>query len=55
MQDRFELVLPVVLDLLKDDSDEEKRVLGLVLINSLAHDFGADICRNYLIYEIVSL
>ena len=44
-----------MLDLLKDDSDEEKRVLGLILLNNLAIDFGPEVCSNYLIYEIVSL
>jgi hypothetical protein len=40
---------------LKDDSDEEKRVVGLILLDTLAEDFGQEVCSNYLIYEIVSL
>ena len=38
-----------------DEDDEEKRIIGLELLDTLAIDFGADICQNYLIYEIVSL
>ena len=54
-EDRIEKVLPIVLELLKDDTDEEKRIIGLELLDVLAADFGSEICQNYLIYEIVSL
>jgi len=54
-EDRVERVLPIMLELLKDDSDEEKRILGLELLDNLAADFGPEICSNYLMYEIVSL
>ena len=52
-EDRADKILPIVLELLKDD--EEKRVVGLQLLDALANDFGAEICQNYLIYEIASL
>ena len=52
-EDRADKVLPIILDLLKDD--EEKRIVGLELLDVLAIDFGQEICQNYLIYEIVSL
>lgn len=52
-EDRAEKILPIVLELLKDD--EEKRIIGLELLDVLAADFGPDICQNYLIYEIASL
>ena len=48
-------MLPIMLDLLKDDIDEEKRILGLEMLDALVFDLGPDICRNYLMYEIVSL
>jgi len=51
--DRADKILPIVLELLKDD--EEKRVAGLELLDVLAIDFGQEICQNYLIYEIASL
>lgn len=53
--DRVELILPIMLDLLKDDIDEEKRILGLEMLDALVVDLGPEICRNYLMYEIVSL
>ena len=52
-EDRADKILPILLELLKDD--EEKRIAGLELLDVLASDFGAEICQNYLIYEIVSL
>jgi serine/threonine-protein phosphatase 4 regulatory subunit 1 len=45
----------LLLELLKDDGDEEMRIIGLEILDSLAKDFGADVCANYLMYEIVSL
>jgi len=54
-EDRVDKILPIMLQLLKDDSDEERRILGLQLLDELAGDFGQDICANYLMYEIVSL
>ena len=53
--ERIEYILPIVLELLKDDTDEEKRIIGLELLDVLSADFGSEICQNYLIYEIVSL
>ena len=52
-EDRADKILPIVLELLKDD--EEKRIVGLELLDALAMDFGTEICQNYLIYEIASL
>jgi hypothetical protein len=52
-EDRADKILPILLELLKDD--EEKRIAGLELLDVLAADFGPEICQNYLMYEIVSL
>lgn len=52
-EDRADKILPIILELLKDD--EEKRIAGLELLDVLAADFGPEICQNYLMYEIVSL
>ena len=43
-EDRIEKVLPIVLELLKDDTDEEKRIIGLELLDVLAAYFGSEIC-----------
>lgn len=54
-EDRNDKILSLLLEMLKDDSDEEKRILGLEILDCLAGDFGQEVCENYLIYEIVSL
>lgn len=54
-EDRAEKILPIILENIKEDSDEEKRILGLELMDRLAFLLGKDICQNYLMYEIVSL
>jgi hypothetical protein len=35
-EDRAEKVLPIILESIRDDSDEEKRILGLELVDKLA-------------------
>jgi serine/threonine-protein phosphatase 4 regulatory subunit 1 len=43
-EDRTEKVLPIILESIRDDSDEEKRILGLELVDRLAEDIGKDVC-----------
>eukprot|EP00347_Sterkiella_histriomuscorum_P006427 403352815 len=54
-EDRTEKILPIILECIRDDSDEEKRILGLELVDKLAEQVGKDNCQNFLMYEIVSL
>ena len=54
-EDRTEKILPIILESIRDDSDEEKRILGLELVDKLAEYVGKDNCQNFLMYEIVSL
>jgi hypothetical protein len=41
-EDRAAHIFPIVRDLLQDD--EEKRIIGLELLDTLAFDFGPQIC-----------
>lgn len=43
-EDRTEKILPIILENIKEDSDEEKRILGLDLMDRLAFLLGKDIC-----------
>ena len=43
-EDMTEKILPIILENIKDDSDEEKRILGLDLMDRLAFLLGKDIC-----------
>ncbi len=54
-EDRIDKVLPIILDNIRDDTDEERRILGLEMIERLSDSLGKDTCTNYLMYEIVSL
>jgi hypothetical protein len=54
-EDRSDKVLPIILENIKDDSDEERRILGLEMVDKLCAHLGKDVCQNYLMYEIVSL
>jgi hypothetical protein len=54
-EDRTDKVLPIILESIRDDSDEERRILGLEMVDKLAELLGKEVCQNYLMYEIVSL
>jgi hypothetical protein len=43
-EDRTDKVLPIILDNIKDDSDEERRILGLEMIDRLAEMLGQEVC-----------
>lgn len=55
LEDRTDKILPIILECIRDDGDEEKRIMGLELLDRLAEQMGKDICQNYLMYELVSL
>lgn len=54
-EDRNDRVLSILLDSIRDDSDEERRILGLEMVDRLSEYLGKEVCQNYLMYEIVSL
>lgn len=37
-------ILPIILDCVRDDSEEEKRILGLELVDNLAELMGKENC-----------
>lgn len=44
IEDRTDKVLPIILESIKDDSDEERRILGLEMVDKLAELMGKDVC-----------
>ena len=46
---------PIILEMLQDESDEERRFLGIRVMDELAETFGFEICRDLIMYEFVSL
>jgi hypothetical protein len=54
-EDRTDRVLPIILDSIRDDADEERRILGLKIVDLLAESLGKETSTNCLIYEIFSL
>ena len=43
-EDKSDKILPIILESIRDDSDEEKRILGLELVDRLALEIGFDGC-----------
>jgi hypothetical protein len=54
-QDRLEHILPIILDCIRDEEDEERRLTAILLIDELAETLGEEVCREHLMYDFVSL
>ena len=55
VKDKVQYVLPIVIDCIKDEDDDERRLNGVVLIDELAQSLGAEICREHIMYDLISL
>ena len=53
--EKVKLIIPIVLESIKDEEDEERRWCGVVLIDELAEALGQKICTDHLMYDLVSL
>lgn len=43
-EDRTDKVLPIILESIRDDSDDERRILGLEMVDKLAELLGKEVC-----------
>jgi hypothetical protein len=43
-EDRNDRVLSILLDSIRDDSDEERRILGLEMVDRLSEYLGKEVC-----------
>ena len=48
-------MLPIVLECMKDEDDDERRRVGVVLVDELAQSLRAEICREHIMYDFISL
>ena len=55
LRDKKQYVLPIVLECLKDQEDEERRLTGVILVDELAQSLGSEICREHIMYDFISL
>ena len=53
--DKEERVIPFVLDFLQDEKEDEQRYISVLLIDALAETLGADLVKENLLYELISL
>jgi hypothetical protein len=53
--DRQGLILPIILDSMRDQEDEERRLTSVVLVDELAETLGEELCKEHLLYDLVSL
>ena len=53
--DREKYILPIIMDSLKDQHDDERRLMAIRLIDELAESLGKDICLEKIMYDFISL
>lgn len=53
--DREQKVVNLILDCITDEEDDDRRYTGIFLIDTLAETLGEDLCRDYILYEFVSM
>jgi serine/threonine-protein phosphatase 4 regulatory subunit 1 len=53
--DKKKYILPIILEAMKDEEDEERRLMSVILTDELAQSLGLEICRDYLMYDFISL
>lgn len=54
-RDREAKIVPIVLECIRDADSEERRLQAVILIDELCEVLGQDICRDQLLYEIITL
>jgi hypothetical protein len=53
--DKRRYIIPIIIDCIKDEEDDERRLVGVVLIDELAQSLGSDLCRDHIMYDFISL
>lgn len=47
--------MPIILECIKDVEDEERRIIGVTLVDELAEVLGPSICQEQLLYDLINL
>lgn len=55
VKDKKHYIIPIIIDAIKDEEDDERRYVGVVLIDELAQSLGAELCREHVMYDFISL
>jgi len=55
VEDRGIHVLTFLLGLAHEDEDEDLKIVSIDLLDSLAKNFGKELCESYVVTEFVSL
>ena len=54
-RDREAKIVPIILDCIRDSESEERRLQAVILIDELCEVLGQEICRDQLLYEVITL
>lgn len=54
-QQREKQIVPIILGCLNDKEDEQRRIIGVTLLDDLATILGQKICQELILYDLISL
>ena len=54
-KDKKQKIIPIILDCISDREDDDRRLIGVRLLDGVSEALGMEICRDHLLYELVSL
>ena len=49
------MIVPIILDCLRDTEEEERRIVGITLVDELAEALGFKICSEMVLYDFLNL
>ena len=49
------MILPIIMESIKDEDDDERRYIGVVLVDELSEALGVDLLRDHIMYEFISM
>ena len=55
LADKRQYIIPIIIECIKDEEDDERRLVGVILIDELAQSLGTELCRDHIIYDFISL
>ena len=54
-KDKQQKIVPIIVDCINDREDDDRRLIGVKLLDQVSEALGIDICRDHLLYELVLL
>lgn len=54
-RDKVQKIVPIIIDCINDRDDDDRRLIGVKLLEQVSEALGIEICRDHLLQELVSM